>query len=84
MSAFNEANELASQLVWGRRYCGDEPCEKLDELVFVQSGERRVVPAPRDSSHEAWAGTAVLIESLPREGWVPQVPGKRFDVSEEE
>jgi hypothetical protein len=72
MSAFNEANELASQLLYGRHYLDDEPCEKLDELVFVRGSERSVVRAPRDASHESWASAATLIESLLRDGWVPQ------------
>ena len=35
MSIFNEANDLASQLVYGRYYQLNEPCPKPDRLVFV-------------------------------------------------
>jgi hypothetical protein len=69
MSAFNEANELASQLVWSRHYCSDEPCEKLNEVVLCRDGERKVIPAPSDPTHEVWGDTATFLENLFKEGW---------------
>jgi hypothetical protein len=41
MSNFNEANDLASQLCWGRSYMGDVPM-KLDRIVLRKTREFRV------------------------------------------
>lgn len=35
MTIFKEANDLASQLVFGRYYQSSGPCAKLDKLVFI-------------------------------------------------
>jgi hypothetical protein len=59
MSIFNEASELASQLVFGRYYQSNEPCPKPHALVFVKSDSTEVVTA-----HPSWAETASAIERL--------------------
>ena len=70
MSAFNTANELASQLVWGKHYCDNCPCEPLNEIILYPGDERRVIRAPRDTSHQMWAAIATELESLLGEGWL--------------
>jgi hypothetical protein len=59
MSIFNEASDLASQLVFGRYYQTNEPCLKLDKLVFLKGDSTEVVTA-----HSSWAETASAIERL--------------------
>ena len=44
MSIFNEANDLASQLVYGRHYQSNEPCPKPDRLVFVNGDSKLLKP----------------------------------------
>jgi hypothetical protein len=68
MSVFNESNELASELVYGRYYQSNEPCSKPERLVFVKGGSTAIVTAT-DSVHDEWAGTASCIERLLREGY---------------
>jgi hypothetical protein len=68
MSAFNEANELASQLVYGRHYQDREaPCEKLTQLVFTRK-EQEIIVAPPEATHDAWMNAANRIERLLRSG----------------
>jgi len=68
MSIFNEANDLASQLVFGRCYQSDEPCPKPERLVFAKGDSIAVVTAA-DSIDDEWAETASSIERLLREGY---------------
>ncbi len=44
MSIFNEANDLSSQLVYGRHYQSNEPCPKPDRLVFVNGDSKLLKP----------------------------------------
>lgn len=68
MSFFNEANELASRLVWGCSYQDSAVICPLDEVALVRGGDRIVVPAP-EQSERAWAETATLLEAMMRDGW---------------
>lgn len=63
MSIFNEANDLASQLVYGRYYQSDEPCPKPDRLVFVK-GDSTAVVTTTEESHEEWVDVASAIHNL--------------------
>jgi len=49
MSNFNEANEFASELVFGRTYQGNEPTTKPERLVFVSGDSTAVVTAHEES-----------------------------------
>lgn len=68
MSNFNEANDLASQLVYGRYYQSNEYCPGLLRLVFVKGDSIAIVTA-MESIHDEWAETASSIERLLREGY---------------
>jgi hypothetical protein len=68
MSNFNEANELASQLVFGRTYQSNEPAPKPERLVLVKGDSTAVVTAS-DSVQEDWAETANAIHRLLNEGY---------------
>jgi hypothetical protein len=68
MSDFNTANDLASQLIWGRTYQGDQPCFKLAKVVFhhgngLDSDDRVVV---EDDGKGDWAPVASRIQALLR------------------
>jgi hypothetical protein len=68
MSDFNTANDLASQLVWGRTYQDDQPCFKLTRVVFhhgngLDSEDRVVVEG--DGKND-WAALASRIQALLR------------------
>jgi hypothetical protein len=60
MSNFNEANDLASQLCWGRSYMGDVPM-KLDRIVLRKTREFReevIITVPDEAvpmKHDTWA-----------------------------
>jgi hypothetical protein len=72
MSAFNDANELASQLLYGCHYIDNEPCEpcvKLEQVVLVRGNDRQIIYAPSDTSHMSWVKTATILEALFHEGW---------------
>jgi hypothetical protein len=68
MSIFNEANDLASQLVYGRYYQSNEPCPRPERLVFVKGDSIAVVTAT-ESIHDEWAETASSIDRLLLEGY---------------
>jgi hypothetical protein len=68
MSNFNEANELASELVFGKTYQGNEPAPKPEHLVFVKGDSTAVVTALEESEDE-WAGVANVIHRLFNEGY---------------
>jgi hypothetical protein len=68
MSDFNTANDLASQLVWGRYYQGNEPCFPITNIVFhrgLDSDERIVVTC--DGTE--WAAIASRIQALLGQGY---------------
>ena len=65
MSIFNEANDLASQLVYGRPYQSNEPCPKPDRLVFVK-GDSIAVVTDSGSDHDEWADIAIAIDRFMR------------------
>jgi len=77
MSDFNEANEYASQAVWGVSYLEDDKrtpnpdgtvldvilsFHREDDVCFVDLRGKTV-------SHQLWAETATEIEGLLRHGW---------------
>jgi len=68
MSTFNEANDLASQLVHGRYYQSNEPCPKPDRLVIVK-GDSIAVVTDSGSDHDEWANIAIAIDRLMRDGY---------------
>jgi hypothetical protein len=68
MSNFNEANEFASELVFGRTYQGNEPTPKPQRLVFVKDDSTAVVTSLEESEDE-WAGVAGIIYRLLNEGY---------------
>jgi hypothetical protein len=63
MSSFNESNEMASELVFGRTYQGNEPTPKPERLVFVKGDSTAVVTAQEESQRE-WADVANTIHDL--------------------
>jgi hypothetical protein len=68
MSIFNEANDLASQLIYGRYYQSNKPCPKPNRLVFV-NGDSIAVVTDSGSDHDEWANIAIAIDRLLREGY---------------
>lgn len=69
MSSYNEANEMASELVFGTTYDGEALGRpKPERLVFVKGDSIAVVTAT-ESIHDEWAETASSIERLLREGY---------------
>jgi hypothetical protein len=80
MSNFNEANDLASQLCWGRSYMGDVPM-KLDQIVLCRTREFReevIITVPNEAvptKHETWAKVASRLHRLMLEGFVPSYEG---------
>jgi hypothetical protein len=74
MSDFNCANDLASQLVFGRWYQSNEPCPKIEKLVFCrgeyfQGEDQVVVTATELESHQEWAAVASRIQALLGQGY---------------
>jgi hypothetical protein len=68
MSDFNAANDLASQLVWGRYYQGNERCFPITIIVFhhgLDSDERIVVA----DNGTGWAAIASRILGLLDQGY---------------
>ncbi len=65
MSNFNTANDLASQLVWGRYYQGNEPCFKLTKIIFHRgfASEEDKVVIENDGQTD-WAEVASRIQAL--------------------
>jgi len=47
MSIVNTSNDLAAQLIWGRYYQNNEPCPKVEKLVFYRDqyfgNEERII-----------------------------------------
>jgi hypothetical protein len=68
MSNFNEANEFASELVFGRTYQGNEPTPRPERLVFVSGDSTAVVTAQEESEAE-WAHVASAIHGLLNAGY---------------
>jgi hypothetical protein len=70
MSNFNQANELASELVFGETYDGkalDTP--RPERLVFVNGGSTAVVTA-HERSQQEWGEVATAIEYLLHDGYL--------------
>ena len=69
MSDFNTANDLASQLVWGRYYQSNEPCFKLTKIIFHRgfASEDKVV-IEKDAQTD-WAAVASRIQTLLCQGY---------------
>jgi hypothetical protein len=80
MSNFNEANDLASQLCWGRSYMGDVPM-KLDRIVLRKTREFReevIITVPDEAvptKHDTWAKVASRLHRLMLDGFVPSYEG---------
>jgi hypothetical protein len=71
MSFYNDANDLAAQLCWGRYYQGSE-CPKIEKIVFTRKDNRVIVVAKNGvDKHEAWRVTANHIHVLLAEGYEP-------------
>lgn len=68
MSIFNESNNLASELVFGRYYQSNEPCPQPERLVFVKGNSTAVVTALEESEQE-WACVASMIHRLSNQGY---------------
>src|SRR5437868_2797093 len=68
MSNFNDANNLASELVFGCYYQSKEPCPQPERLVFVKEDSTAVVTSLEESEEE-WAGVANIIHSLFLDGY---------------
>ena len=69
MSNFNTANDLASQLVWGRYYQGNEPCFKLTKIIFHRgfaSDDKVVI---ENDGQTDWAEVASRIQALLGQGY---------------
>jgi len=69
MSIFNTANDLSYQLVYGKTYIDNEPCEPLDEIVLHRAGQTRTILAPRNQTHKIWGDIAMELELLFYDGW---------------
>ena len=69
MSSFNESNEMASELVFGRTYQRNEPTPKPERLVFVKGNSTAVVTADEESQRE-WADVANTIHGLLNHGYL--------------
>jgi hypothetical protein len=68
MSTFNDANDLASELVFGRYYQCKEPCPQPERLVFV-GGDSTAVVTSKEKTHAEWVEVANTIESLFHDGY---------------
>ena len=68
MSNFNDANDLASELVFGRYYQSEEPCPKPERLVFV-GGDSTAVVTAKEETHAEWAEAANTIHRLFNQGY---------------
>jgi len=68
MSNFNTANDLASQLVWGRYYQANEPCLPITKIVFhhgFASKDKVVI----ENDGQEWAAVACRIQALLAQGY---------------
>jgi len=82
MSIFNEANELANQVVYSQHYQDGDDCARPNgvsesggvlkgELRFSRDGEANVLCLDgRPVNHKTWATLACEIQCLCRDGWV--------------
>ena len=61
MTNYNDANDLASQLIEGRSYQGGEPCKKPSRIVFTHPEKQTVVIV---DDGRAWADVATEINRL--------------------
>jgi len=70
MSNFNQANEWASELVFGETY-DREPLERPrpERLVFVNGDSTAIVTA-REESQQEWGAVATAIECLLHDGYL--------------
>jgi hypothetical protein len=68
MSSLNRSNEMASELVFGRTYQGNESTPKPERLVFVKGDSTAVVTATEESEAE-WADVASAIHYLLNAGY---------------
>jgi len=70
MSIFNTSNDLAAQLIWGRYYQSNEPCPKVEKIVFYRDqyfgNEDRII-ITNDGTD--WAAVASRIQALLAQGY---------------
>jgi hypothetical protein len=64
MSVFNDSNDLASQLVFGRTYQGDEPCFKPTKIVFHRGLDSEDKVVVEDDGQNGWSAVASRIHAL--------------------
>jgi formylmethanofuran dehydrogenase subunit E len=69
MSFFNESNDLAAQLCWGRHYQGDEPCFKPTKIVFHRGLDSEDKVVVEDDGQTDWAAVASRIQALLGHGY---------------
>src|SRR5580692_4201979 len=81
MSNFNDANELASNLVFGTHYYSDKPMEgpRPEQMSFHLT--QRVVLTADAETHEEWVKIAGWIEELINEGFWLDTPAHTCGVS---
>ena len=65
MSFFNDSNDLAAQLCWGRYYQSDAPCPKVEKIAFTRDEDEVVIT---DNGTD-WAKIASCIQALLRQGY---------------
>lgn len=68
MSNFNDANDLASQLVEGRYYQSGEPCPKPARIDFTHRQKEPIISMVDDGTRE-WADVASEIHGLLNAGY---------------
>src|ERR1035441_6178335 len=69
MSVFNDSNDLAAQLCWGRYYQSDEPCFKPTKIVFHRGLDSEDKVVVEDDGQTDWATVANLIHALLGQGY---------------
>jgi hypothetical protein len=70
MSIFNTSNDLAAQLIWGRYYQSNEPCPRVEKLVFYRDqyfGNEDKIIITNDGTD--WAAVASRIQALLCQGY---------------
>ena len=73
MSNFNDANELASNLVFGTSYHNNEPiADRPKQLVFTLL--RKIVVTAEAETHDEWVKVAGEIQDVLDEGFWLQTP----------
>jgi hypothetical protein len=68
MSSYNEANEMASELVYGTDYDGTPIPSRMDRLIFIKGDSTAIVMA-KEETHKEWAEVASAIERLLHDGY---------------